>query len=621
MRGQAIHPRLTIGPRDRGDQVWTLCSVIHRFRLSEQVLPVPSVEYGGGIKAVFSVIIELKRSGHIQRMVYEEFENRVRDGEIPPEVLIRFEAVTGDEFVPAGKLELYGELIDPGRRAFRDQFTRRGIPLVTAILVGIQIRIYLLSWVPGAEDLLQLDYTNWAPGILEKAEVYRLLSYGLLHIGFTHLLFNLTFLAYTGYHLERAMGRWNLLALYFGSVFCGGVLSMWMAPDRPSLGASGGDFGLIAAAVVFGWKHWDDIPPSARTKFGWALVPYLAFSLISGLSSENVDNWGHLGGLFGGAVLMTLLFPEISPGVARRNRFIRWSTVAAGVAVSAVLAVHGPHLIELEPRTEGSWTVPVPGYWREGWTFTGDRGWFSPTGDAIMVVARTLHDRPISAEGAAEKLVTRIGSGATDTQVVDRTDIKIVGRDGVALTLAFTIADEQHVLWAVVVTRGVVTYRALLQAKVDAMDRYRSILNRALEQAVLGESEALVQARLRAATHPRSWQPAIELGDALYRAGHPHRALIAYEKALAKVPDRTEALVGRLRVFTHYGLVGGLGVAREMLESGTDDARVIVAIADLLDEVGAENEATAALEQAWVTLPGNGILRRARLRRGLPVDG
>jgi hypothetical protein len=37
--------------------------------------------------------------------------------------------------------------------------------------------------------------------------------------------------------------------------------------------------------------------------------------------------------------------------------------------------------------------------------------------------------------------------------------------------------------------------------------------------------------------------------------------------------------------------------------------------------VGAEKEATAALEQAWTTLPGNGILRRARLRRGLPVEG
>ena len=204
------------------------------------------------------VIIELQYRGHIQRMVYEEFETRVRDGEIPPDVPVRFDAVTGDRFVPVGDLELYRELVNPQRRAFREKLLRPGIPLITAILVGVQIRIYLMSWAPGAEAWLETAWTNWAPGILEQGEVYRLFSYGLLHIGFTHLLFNLTFLAYTGYNLERALGRINLLLLYFGSVFSGGILSMWMAPGRPSLGASGGDFGLIAAAVVFGWKHWDE---------------------------------------------------------------------------------------------------------------------------------------------------------------------------------------------------------------------------------------------------------------------------------------------------------------------------------------------------------------------------
>ena len=223
-------------------------------------------------------------------MVYEEFERRVRDGEIPASLPVRFEAVTGDQFVPVGELEFYSQLVDPGRRAFRERMSRPGLPILTAILVGIQLRIYLASWAPGADDWLQDAWTNWAPGILERGEVYRLFSYGFLHLGFTHLLFNLTFLAYTGYNLERALGRLNLATLFLFSVFVGGALSMWMAPGQPSLGASGGDFGLIAAAVVFGWKHWDDIPHSARTKFGWALVPYLAFSLVSGLSAENVDN-------------------------------------------------------------------------------------------------------------------------------------------------------------------------------------------------------------------------------------------------------------------------------------------------------------------------------------------
>ena len=113
---------------------------------------------------------------------------------------------------------------------------------------------------------------------------------------------------------------------------------------------------------------------------------------------------------------------------------------------------------------------------------------------------------------------------------------------------------------------------------------------------------------------------AVELGDALYRAGHPKRALKAYERALLKVPDRTEALVGRLRVYTHYGLTGGLSAATEVLSNDFSDARVIVAAADLLDAVGASQEAIDALEQAWNDMPGNGIIRRARLQRSLAVD-
>ena len=62
----------------------------------------------------------------------------------------------------------------------------------------------------------------------------------------------------------------------------------------------------------------------------------------------------------------------------------------------------------------------------------------------------------------------------------------------------------------------------------------------------------------------------------------------------------------------------GLDLAQPVSPRG-DDARVIVAAAELLDVVGAD-EAVEALETAWTTMPQNGILRRDRLRRGLTVD-
>lgn len=566
------------------------------------------------------MIIELQYSGHIQRMVYEEFERRVRDGEVPPELPVRFEAVTGDVFVPVGQLELYGQLVDPGRRSFRERMSRPGLPILTAILVGIQLRIYLLSWAPGADDWLQETWTNWAPGILERGEVYRLFSYGFLHLGFTHLLFNLTFLAYTGYNLERALGRLNLAVLFLFSVFAGGALSMWMAPRQPSLGASGGDFGLIAAAVVFGWKHWDDIPVSARTKFGWALVPYLAFSLVSGLSAENVDNWGHLGGLLGGALLMTALSPETSARSRLRNRWVRRSTYAITLGLMLGIGMLGLRLIPLTDHTVGSWTVPVPDYWRQGWTFTGDRGWFSPTSDATMVVTRTVHDRPVTPTEAVDKLVDRIRSSGSDAEVLDRGPVQVAGTDGERVTAVFSLAGERMVIRAVVLTRGVVAFRAHIQARSGLLDTYGPLLDRAVTRATLDVPEELEEAEAWVEAHPRSWQPAVALGDVLYKLGRPKRALVAYERALTRHPDQSEARIGQLRVYAHYELTGGLDLARASLAAGSRDARVIVAAAELLDAVGADDEAIAALEKAWAEMPQNGVLRRDRLRRGLSVD-
>lgn len=566
-----------------------------------------------------SVIIELQYRGHIQQMVYEEFEARVREGEIPPEVPIRFDAVTGDKFVPAGELELYRELFNPQRRAFRDKLIKPGIPIITAILVGVQIRIYLMSWSPDVEQWFQADWTNWAPGILEQGELYRLLTYGLLHTSFTHLLFNLTFLAYTGYNLERALGAINLLLLYFGSVFSGGLLSMWMAPERPSLGASGGDFGLIAAAVVFGWKHWDDIPTSARTKFGWALAPYLGFSLISGLSSTNVDNWGHLGGLFGGAIMMTMLSPELSAENKRMNLRIRWGLLGVSAGVCLLLFQWGPNLVRLQVQSQGSWSVPVPEYWREGWTFTGDRGWFSPTGTATMVVNRTIHDRPISDAQAVDSLIERIGASGTTPNIVERSKIRIGEHDGVSLRIQIDLSGTPTSLHAVVLTRGVMTYRTHLQAESSKMERYQPIFERAIRAATLSIPTPLQDAEKRAANHPRSWQPAVTLGDELYRVGRPIEAVAAYQRALNKKPNQTRAWMGLLRTHTFYAIPNGLDVARRALSQPNADARVIVAAADLLDSVDSEQEARQALDRAWRALPGNGIVRRARIQRGMTV--
>ncbi|MDG1479123.1 MAG: rhomboid family intramembrane serine protease [Myxococcota bacterium] len=566
------------------------------------------------------MIVEVKRKSHIQQMTYEDFEERIRDGEIPPETMVRFEVVTGEHFRPVRELELYHALADPQRMAFRKRLTKVGIPLVTCFLVGIQIRIYMISGLNGAEDWLEQNLTNWAPGIIEQGQVYRLFSYGLLQTSFTHLLFNLVFLAYTAYHLERALGRTNLALLYFFSVFTGGLLSMFMAPERPSLGASGGVFGLLAAVVVLGWKHWENLPRESRKHFGWALAPYLGFSIISGLSSENVDNWGHLGGLVGGMVLMTMLDPVAMSERRVRNTRIRQVALGSLLAVSVTIYIAGTRLVDLTRNDdEHGWHVSRPEQWREGWTFTGDRGWFSPTLQANLSIATIVHPRPISAAAVTDNLIDRIDSGGKEPQIVIREALKVQGWDACRLVMVFELSDEPQHLTALVLARGVYEHRVQFQALSEAVASYEPLVARVLNSVLLTDPDELVEARRRHRFHPRSWEPARELGDAWYRAGKPAEAVKAYEQALGIDPTDLRPLVGLLRVHADYGVPGGLETAREALQRAPGSLKVLEAAADVLAAEGQESEGIALLDGAWTDLPGNPILRRIRLQWGLPV--
>ena len=567
------------------------------------------------------MIVEIKRKSHIQRMTYQDFEERIRDGEISPDTMVRFEVVTGEVFRPVGELELYHALADPQRMAFRQKLTRIGVPIVTAILVGVQIRIYMISGLSGAEEWLEQNLTNWAPGIIEQGQVFRLFTYGLLQTSFTHLLFNLVFLAYTAYHLERALGRTNLALLYFFSVFTGGLLSMFMAPERPSLGASGGVFGLLAAVVVLGWKHWESLPRQSRKHFGWALAPYLGFSIISGLSADNVDNWGHLGGLIGGMALMTVIDPVAMPERQESNARMRQLALGFLFIVSLTIALAGTRLVELSRDSdEHGWHVSRPEQWREGWTFTGDRGWFSPTLRANLSIATIVHPRPVSADAVTDNLIDRIDSGGKAPNILVRESLKVQGWDARRLVIVFDLSGEPQQLTVLILARGVYEHRVQFQALEDAVSSYTPLVDRVLNSVLLTDPDELVEARRRQRFHPRSWEPAWELGDAWYRAGEPAEALRAYELALSIDPDDLRPLVGLLRVYADYGVPGGAEVARDFLQRAPDSLKVLEAAADVFAAEGHAEEGQALLDEAWEAAPGNPVLRRIRMQWGLSVE-
>jgi rhomboid protease GluP len=565
------------------------------------------------------MLVELEHEGRIERLTYEAFEQQVRDGQVPPDAMIRFDAATGDRFVPLRSLELYRELAHSDQARFRRSLTQRGMPWVTAILVGVQLRITLWTALPDADSWLLEQLANWAPAVLELGQTYRLFSYGFLHLSVTHLAFNLLFLAYAGWNLERAVGRRNLLVIYLASVFCGGLLSMAMSPDRPSLGASGGDFGLIAAAVIFGWKYGELIPDSARKFYGWAILAYLVAALLSGIRSPGVDNWGHLGGLLGGAVMMTLLHPEALGRHQAHNRMVRRGCVGVFALVCGGMTLAGAHMVPLNPWHYRGLAAARPSYWVEGWTFTGDRGSFSPTRQSTLVMDTTVHVEPVDIELATDRFIEQVDAGGKRVALIERSAARFENWPAVSLRADFELSGEPHVLEALLVARGHYLHRVHLHTTREHADRYRVLWRRILDQVDIEDPLELTQARTRSGQQLTSWKAQADLAEALGRAGHPQEAIQAWRRSRDLEPDDPRPVTGLLELMAAYRLPDEDDAITQALLRFPDAPALRMSAARLWDAQGEPARADQVLLEGLSRSPDQAELRNAALLRGLEL--
>jgi len=555
----------------------------------------------------------------VERISMEEFEERVRDGEIPPDMEIRIEVVTGEDFVPAGNLELYEALADPGMRAFRASLVQAGVPLVTIVLIGVQVRLYLLSKVPKGASFLLDNAPNWAPAILEQGQVHRLLSYGLLQVELSHLLFNLLFLAWAGWNLERGLGRRNLACIFLVSIYCGGLASMLMTPGRPSLGSSGGDFGLLAAAVVFGWKHEALIPPRSRRLFGWAVLPYVVVSLGLGINAPSVDNWGHLGGLVGGWFMGSVLEPEAWTRHAQGNA--RWRRRGAVLMVLSLAWVswRGPALIGLREESERGATSQRPRSWNEEWTFTGDRGWASRTRRATWVRHTGIHDHPLRVKDAERVLLELIDAGGSEPKVLFRESQAVDGRSATRMRIGFVMGDEDQVMEALLVMRGPTLYRFHLTTPARWAKRYRRLADRLFSAVHLEEPPSLLKARIAATSTPRNWRALEALGREAATAGEPAEAAKAYETAwVVAGAHQEEVATAWLDLYRDYGVGMEVEQIALLAQRHDHDVGVLMVAIDAYERAGQPEEALSLLEDISQRFPTHFSVRRARASRGLP---
>ncbi len=183
-------------------------------------------------------------------------------------------------------------------------------PVATYILIGLNVVVFGLMTLAGGstdQQVLLAFGASYAP-YLHRGEYWRLVMPMFLHIGIFHLLINMYALYLLGRILEHVYGYGRFALLYVGSGIFSSYLTMAVGPHIAA-GASGAIFGIAGAMLVAGFLHRASIPRRFRRVFGSGILLMVVANLIFGFMIPGIDNWGHVGGLFGGMVLTGLIRP------------------------------------------------------------------------------------------------------------------------------------------------------------------------------------------------------------------------------------------------------------------------------------------------------------------------
>ncbi|HTD72349.1 MAG TPA: rhomboid family intramembrane serine protease [Steroidobacteraceae bacterium] len=183
------------------------------------------------------------------------------------------------------------------------------------ILIGANVLVFLLQGM--SNGLVDELFGLWPLQPIE-GHVYfhfwQIVTYAFLHstAHISHLLFNMLGLWMFGEEIERYVGPRRLLACYFASVVTAALSQLFIpmlfgAPPAPTIGASGGVFGLLLAyAVMFPHRKVVPlIPPIPMPAWLFATI-YACIELFLGVtgSLSGVAHFAHLGGMVGSALVL-----------------------------------------------------------------------------------------------------------------------------------------------------------------------------------------------------------------------------------------------------------------------------------------------------------------------------
>lgn len=185
---------------------------------------------------------------------------------------------------------------------------------VTMTLIVANAAVFLAQLAaPG----LVIPFALWPPGAAAASGgevgfgLWQVVTYGFLHGSLLHLAFNMFALYMFGGAMEQVVGPRRFLVYYLVCIVTAALTQLLVTGVTgelyPTVGASGGVFGLLLAYAIFFPRNKVfllilPVPIPARV----FVAIYAVLELFLGVtgSQSGVAHFAHLGGLVGGVLML-----------------------------------------------------------------------------------------------------------------------------------------------------------------------------------------------------------------------------------------------------------------------------------------------------------------------------
>ncbi len=201
--------------------------------------------------------------------------------------------------------------------------------LVNSVLIILNLIAYVITHYTTLFGSERVTYLNGALSwyrVINNQEYYRFLTSMFMHANLSHLFGNMLVLFFLGTNLERTIGKWKYILIYFGSGVLAGIASisynMWQEYNADSvfqttfgIGASGAIFGVVGALLFIILMHRG----SHNGISALQVIIFTGINIYNGVIDSQIDQVAHVGGFIAGFLLAVILYRKTKQDNSRQS--------------------------------------------------------------------------------------------------------------------------------------------------------------------------------------------------------------------------------------------------------------------------------------------------------------